>query len=63
MKDLAANIDELGEIALRIKAERDALTMALAECASRFERALIHSGTDPDFASEAAKEYRALVRS
>jgi len=39
----------------------DALKMALTECAKRFETAAIHSGTDPEMAAEAVKQYRDLV--
>lgn len=33
---------------------------ALVECATRFEKCMIHSGSDPEFAAEAVKSYRAL---
>lgn len=43
------------------RARIEALVAALNECATRFEKALIYSGTDPEFAAEAVKPYRATI--
>ena|SRR5688572_17459684 len=37
------------------------LVEALKECADRFERCCIHSGSDKEFAASAVEKYRALL--
>ena len=36
------------------------LRQALRECAERFKRCIVQSGTDPEFADAAVAEYRSL---
>lgn len=37
------------------------LLVALRECTDRFERACIHSGSDPQYAALAVEKYRAAI--
>ena len=37
------------------------LRAALKKCADKLERCAIHGGTDPEFAAECVKEFRALA--
>jgi hypothetical protein len=46
-----------------LEKQRDALAAALEECANRFERCCIHSGSDKEFAAHAVEDYRALIKS
>ena len=45
----------------RYKRERNDLARALKECADRFERCCIHSGSDKEFAASAVSDYRAVL--
>jgi hypothetical protein len=38
------------------------LLAALDECATRFERCCIHSGSDKEFAASAVADYRAVIK-
>jgi Lar family restriction alleviation protein len=44
------------------RACNSALVAALDECATRFERCCVHSGSDKEFAAHAVEDYRALVK-
>ena len=54
-----ANI-ELSEENDRLIADNEKLRAALKRCATKLERCAIAGGTDPEFAAEAVKEFRAL---
>jgi hypothetical protein len=45
----------------RLRSQVEQLAKALDECATRFERCCIHSGSDKEFAAHAVEDYRALV--
>ena len=53
--------DEEREANARLIAAAPELLTALREVSDRFERCVINSGSDPEFAAAAVAEYRALL--
>ena len=59
-----AKLELLADAIARQAAQPDTLielAAALDQCATRFERALIANGTEPDFAALAVADYRSII--
>jgi hypothetical protein len=64
MSDLMTRLRAYGaplELALEVIAEIEGLRVALKECADRFERCIIATGTDKEHAVSAVERYRSLL--
>ena len=60
---MSVNHEDLRQNFTRITQDNERLRAALKKCADKLERCIVHHGTDPEFAAEAVKEFRAFEQS
>lgn len=58
VRDVTRDTPEMRQAVAQLRAENAALATSLRECADRFERCCVASGSDPEYAAIAVEKYR-----